>query len=280
MSFDDIPAVKHLEEKQGPWRSWKIGALGPPSPPLVPSDSCPNCKGQGRFRSKAKLGEEGFGRAVDCPACLGWGKREDYLAATRAYAGIPQRLWNECSFETFDLLRHGGSHAGHIAAYQWANSPSTPSILTLNGEFGTGKSHLAIAACRDLIERGIHRVRFYSVARLLDDLRATQARYGRHVVGGDDSPPPSLQTARYRLETEPVLVLDDWGLDRWTEFAEEQLTLLIDHRWQNADVTRTLITTNNDPATFPGRIASRITDATHAWTVACEGPDQRRVEKE
>jgi len=276
--------VAHLIEKYGPPSGWaeKLAALPtePPSSHLGGNthdvEVCPTCTGVGVFRNPAPVGTPDFGRAAFCPACNGWGTRAAYLEETRRYAGIPERLWRECTFASYDLNRphvvetHGEACAAAVA---WTNrsAPFAPPFLLLAGPVGIGKTHLAVAACRAFIEQGVHCLLFRTVARLLEDLRETQRRYAIPQPGV--TPPPSLAQVRGRFETEAVLVLDDLGADRWTEFAEEQLTLIIDARWQNA--LRTLITTNTPRDQLPARIASRITDAHLSRVIAIDGPDQR-----
>jgi len=133
----------------------------------------------------------------------------------------------------------------------------------LMGSVGTGKTHLALAAARQLIERRT-RCYFTTVPRLLEDLRETQRPNAAR----------QLADLRRTIEDVPALVLDDLGADRPTDFAAEQLFLILDRRWQER--RRTLITSNAAAVgQIEARIRSRILDAHVSRVVTCVGRDQR-----
>lgn len=228
---------------------------------------CAICNGRRYFRNPAPFGDREFGRAVTCVGCNGLGSREAYLAYSRVYAGIPLRVWTECSFATFDPHRAGADNsAAKFAAFNWADEGlQVEPFLVLSGSYGVGKSHLATAAARKLIEAGVHLLRVYSLPRLLDELRATQREGATR----------SLDALRLEIADEPVLILDDLGAERRTDFGDEQLAAIIDHRWQNG--MRTLITTNVAPAALEPRVRSRILDSRLSRVVPLSGPDQRLV---
>ena len=102
-----------------------------------------------------------------------------------------------------------------------------PPLLTLMGATGTGKSHLAEAICREYISRG-QSARFEYVSSFLDSLR-----------GADGT---TVQEILQRCLTPKLLVLDDLGIERGTEWTAEKLTSVVEQRiTRNA---KTLITTN------------------------------------
>ena len=132
----------------------------------------------------------------------------------------------------------------------------------LLGSVGTGKTMLAIAAARRRVERQ-QPVTFTTVARMLDELRATNREGAIEPLG----------VVRGRLEQTAALVLDDLGADRVTDFATEQLFLILDHRWQRRMAT--CITSNIDPDALDARVRSRIMDRSIARIVDTTGPDIR-----
>ena len=91
--------------------------------------------------------------------------------------------------------------------------------LLLVGEPGTGKTHLAIAAMKVLLEKG-HECIFFDYQNLLNKIRS-----------GYDAASGAADREAYRsvLDVE-VLVLDDLGAHRVTEWVEDTVTAIITHR--------------------------------------------------
>ncbi len=105
-----------------------------------------------------------------------------------------------------------------------------PGLLFV-GEPGTGKTHLAVAAGRVLIERGFECL-FYDYQNLLDRIRS-----------GYDSTSGTSDKEAYRaaLDSE-VLLLDDLGAHRTTDWVEDTVTSIITYRCNNR---KALIATTN-----------------------------------
>lgn len=100
-----------------------------------------------------------------------------------------------------------------------------PFGLYLTGAVGTGKTHLAIAAMREIETRGIE-CYFINVVQALHQLR----------------PPDSDDELFDYLSTVPFLVLDDLGAQKDTEWALEQLTAIVDARV--VELLPTIVTSN------------------------------------
>jgi DNA replication protein DnaC len=103
--------------------------------------------------------------------------------------------------------------------------------LFLYGAPGTGKTHLAVGALKELIERGYSGL-FYNMVSLVQDFRKQ--------AGGnlDDEE----ETRLSRLHEVDVLVLDDLGAGRLNDFVQEQTYALIDKRYSN---NRCVVVTSN-----------------------------------
>jgi DNA replication protein DnaC len=105
--------------------------------------------------------------------------------------------------------------------------------LLLIGEPGTGKTHLAVAALRKIIEKGFDSL-FYDYQSLLNSIKA-----------GYDQASDSADREAYRsaLDTD-VLLLDDLGAHRVTGWVEDTVASVITHR---CNQRKALIATTNLP---------------------------------
>ena len=105
--------------------------------------------------------------------------------------------------------------------------------LLLIGEPGTGKTHLAVAALRMIIDKGFDSL-FYDYQSLLNSIKA-----------GYDPASDSSDREAYRaaLDTD-VLLLDDLGAHRVTGWVEDTVASVITHR---CNQRKALIATTNLP---------------------------------
>ncbi|WP_328504916.1 ATP-binding protein [Streptomyces sp. NBC_00457] len=138
-----------------------------------------------------------------------------------------------------------------------------PSLL-IAGPTGTGKTHQAYGAVRALLTRGV-RLRWEATTSA--DLHARL----RPRAGHDGE--RELQT----LARCPLLLLDDLGAAKTSEWTEELTYRLINHRYEH--MLPTLITTNLPTAelrtALGDRVASRLAEMTER--VILTGPDRRRT---
>lgn len=105
--------------------------------------------------------------------------------------------------------------------------------LLLIGEPGTGKTHLAIAAMRRIIEKGFECL-FTDYQALLDRIRS-----------GYDPSSNSANKEAYKVALDSeVLLLDDLGAHRVTDWVEDTITSIVTHRCNNR---KALIATTNLP---------------------------------
>ena len=145
---------------------------------------------------------------------------------------------------------------------EWAAQPDGWIVLT--GSHGVGKTHLACAIANVRMEQG-DRVAFATVPDLLDHLRAS---YKQEQSESYD------QTFKRLLDVK-LLVLDDLGAHRSSDWAEEKIYQLINHRY----TTRawTIITMNGKPSNLEDRIASRLTFTELSEVYEVEAPDFRTL---
>jgi DNA replication protein DnaC len=171
-------------------------------------------------------------------------------------------------------FRYRDSMADHPAITAWADraiaDPRTAGILFLTGPFGTGKTHQAYGALRRIAEAGPDR--FEMLALTAPDMYALMR------PGGSDH---GAEYEVRRLMRIPLLLIDDLGTEKISEFTEEATYRILNERYNEC---RPLIITSNLPVADPNgtdlhdqlgaRITSRLAQTT---TVVALGGNDRRM---
>ena len=163
-------------------------------------------------------------------------------------SGVPDQEFRNARFSSDD--RQSPGPMGLLRRYveQWDEMFSQKQGLLLWGGVGTGKSFGAACVANALIERSIP-VYMTNLAHVLNDLTNFQ----------------SVDRNQYTAELMqyPLLILDDFGIERRTDFAQEQIFNIVDERDRCG---KPLIITTNIPLTsiknpstlFEKRVFSRI----------------------
>ncbi len=207
-----------------------------------------------------------FGRAVVC-SC-----RESELEEVRA-----QRLLQlsqlgaleHCTFDTFlpegiglTPVKQRNLKMAYDRALAYARDPE--GWLVLKGGYGSGKTHLAAAIANLRINRGQPAL-FVNTPDLLDHLRAAYSPTS--TISYDD---------RFeQVRNAPMLILDDLGTQSNTDWAQEKLYQIFNHRY-NARLP-TVITTNEELEAIEIRIRSRMVDPSLVQIITILAPDFRRA---
>ena len=163
-------------------------------------------------------------------------------------ARIPAR-YNNCEFSTFET-NHDSLRVAHKRATEFAERfPVVDRGLLFYGQPGVGKTHLATAILKDCIRRKNARGKFYETSELLRLLRET---YGTGTRINE------MDILRPVMEAD-LLVLDDLGQEKTSDWVQETLGLLINTRY--ASRLPTIFTTNlvdSSDVTDPNSIAYRV----------------------
>jgi len=130
-----------------------------------------------------------------------------------------------------------------VKNYVWEFPNESRPGLLLIGDPGTGKTHLAVAALRKIIEKGFECL-FCDYQNLLDRIRS-----------GYDSSSNSSDKEAYRVALDSeVLLLDDIGAHRVTDWVEDTVTSIVTQRCNNR---KALIATTNLPDGDAGSVVTQ-----------------------
>jgi len=209
------------------------------------------------------LGEDGkprYGEVMACVCSREKVLRERYERMLR-FCRLPAATegW---TFEQFDAS--GPLREAYTAALELAEERGNLKWLTLIGPVDIGKSHLAVAICRRWLDRG-KPAYYVLVPLMLENLRAC---YEGRV---------SFDREFNFLLNVPLLVMDDLGSQKPSEWAMEKLMQIVDYRYMHK--LSLVVTSNYTPANLPGdiehRIGSRLLRADFGKVVVINAPEYR-----
>jgi DNA replication protein DnaC len=147
---------------------------------------------------------------------------------------------------------------------RWAADPG-PRNLVLAGTVGCGKTHTALAVSRSALEQATTRrtFAFATTVDLMDGLR-----------------PHGPRGLFRRVATADLLVLDDLGVERPTDWVAQQLTGVLDARWREG---RPTVVTTNLTVGAAGQLAQALDERAYsrlvgrpALVLRMTGADRRR----
>jgi DNA replication protein DnaC len=216
---------------------------------------CPECGGRG-WKVES---DGGAGTAVRCD-CAKRQRGEFYLA----HAGIPER-YLRCRLDNFkatvsadakirqQLTRAHKQCRLYVDSFlDLEENRFRESGLIFIGPPGIGKTHLAVAVLIELIERYKLRGRFVDFTSLLHQIQSTF----------DPGSPESKRQVLDPVIDAEVLVLDELGAQKPTDWAKDMLYLIMNTRYTARRPT--LFTTNyrlddgGEGADDPQALASRL----------------------
>ena len=216
----------------------------------LPGDpNCKHCGGLGYLRSDVELGHPDFGKLEVC-IC----RRRNIADSVRERLFSLSHL-DELKDLTFESFQPRGRKG--LSEYQ-ANSleiafnsaryfaQNLNGWLILQGNYGCGKTHLAAAVANYAVGMGVPTL-FLTVPDLLDTLRFSY-----------DSQDTTFEQRFDEIRTATLLILDDFGTQNATGWAQEKLFQIINYRYINR--LATVVTTNLSLEEIEERIRSRLAD--------------------
>ena len=235
----------------------------PSSASTVPASSepqCETCGGAGYLRYDVPVGHALFGQIVPCQC------RQDELRARErqrlvALSGL-QPAMRRMTFDAYSP-RDAGTQQALAAATAYAVEPN--GWLYLHGSYGVGKTHLLAAIAWSLVDRGVGA--FYVVVPdLLVKLQATF----------NDGSDETFAERFKRIKDADVLLLDDLGAEKSTEWAQAQMFDLINSRYLAEKPL--VIASNLTPAQIGGRVGSRLGDRHLTTYLSIGASDYRKAD--
>ena len=221
---------------------------------------CEECFGTGTKLDPVK-------GAIPCPC-----RRPDRFKKVLAAARIPPR-YSKCSFNTFKSAPGTSQDNALLLAQKLVSDFPVERGLLFMGPAGVGKTHLAVAIIRGLIEKGFAGV-FCEFGSLLKEIQ--------------DSYNPISKSSELKVlapiyQTD-VLVLDELGATIPTDWVRDTMYQIINKRYNDEKLT--IFTTNYSDArssdkeqVLEDRIGTRLRSRLYEMCkkVVMDGGDYRRV---
>ncbi len=215
---------------------------------------CAECNNSGWIIFK---NEAGYTVAKPC-------KCEAGVRSTLKRIGIPEK-YLDCSFDNFQVVVQGKENhrlkgARRIlkdfvdgfelrmlrfkSSGQAANNQEVSFLI--KGTVGSGKTHLCAAVARGLVQKGFYDIYFIDFKELLDEIKSTFSY----------SSETSEAEVLYPILNAGLLIIDDLGSERNTEWTEDVFARILNYRYnRNLPV---IITTNY----FDRQVKGALTDET------------------
>jgi len=212
---------------------------------------------------------DGVARVTRCE-CM----RESAAARRLAEARIPRR-YQHCDLANYTAYNEKLTKALQHATRLAEGFPVVERGLLLLGPPGVGKTHLAVAILRQVITARGARGIFYDTRDLLRMIRSTYDQTNQVA---------EIDVLRPVIEAD-MLVLDDLGAEKTSEWVEETLNLIVNARYS---ARRTTVFTSNyeekgddtsDPDSLLCRIGYRMRSRLHEMCelLDLDGADYRQL---
>lgn len=227
-------------------------------------------------RMNVKIARRGNAEPI-CPKCQGSGyvlyddgaspcdcARQAELEAQYSIAKIPRKFLKK-SLSGFQASNHKQKEIlagakGFLDTFRGNDHTRPGKGILMTGREGTGKTHLAVSILKDAIVKGYTGL-YWNVPELFLELRR------RMDSSAVESEADIFDFAR-RVD---LLVLDDLGAERTSEYVLDRLYVLINKRYE--DDSATIITSNRSLPELKQQLSPRIASRIAEMCVIMDFPD-------
>lgn len=218
----------------------------------------------GFLRKDLPVGDPDFGKSIPCEC-----QKKDLAREVnqRMMELSNVQAFSSFTFENFKTQGRTGLGEQQVHSLEYAlnqsrlYSQNLKGWLLLQGGYGCGKTHLAMAIANFTLSMGMPTL-ILTVPDLLDWLRYAYEKTDTN-----------FESRFEEIRNIPLLILDDLGTQNATSWAEEKLYQILNHRYLMK--LPIVVTTNLDLAEIDGRIRSRLLDPDLVSTVRITSPDYR-----
>lgn len=225
---------------------------------------CPLCGGLGYLRADYPVGHPEFGNVEIC-SCRD--KEITKIRFDKLYQLSNLKSLRNMTFDNFEKKGRFGLSPEESNSLELAFNQATlfstnlKGWLLIHGGYGCGKTHLAAAIANFAVNLGVPTL-FITVPDLLDSLRIS--------FGSENT---NYEERFDQIRQAGLLVLDDFGTQNATQWAQEKLFQIANFRYTNK--LPTVFTTNVPLDEIEERIQSRLMDPELVTTVKIIAPDFR-----
>ncbi len=209
----------------------------------LPTPNCPLCRDRKWITGVDEHGEK-TARRCSCATQSSLGERIEK-------AGIPLR-YRSCNLDGFHTSASRPEESQALVAAKARSQRYVEGFLELEGGFreagllfqgkpGTGKTHLAVAVLRELMEHYGVQGLFVDFGSLIEEIQASF----------DPRNMATKHTVLQPVQNAEVLVLDELGVRKSTPFVSDVLYAVINERYKNRQPT--IFTTNYPVGTSQAR---------------------------
>ena len=187
---------------------------------LKTQSNCRRCCGRGVILEE---GPEGLvSRICSC-------QRERLVGRRLQAAGIAQPRYQGMLLSSYQPRNRHQQKAlsgiiDYVNNFSEIRGQKNNSVL-LVGDVGVGKTHLLVGAARALIEKGFS-VLFVSTVELIENLREAELNKTNPEYDGE-----SLRSQMHLLSTAELVIFDDVGQEKITEWVQVQYYRIINQRY-------------------------------------------------
>lgn len=200
----------------GTGASWVPGPNGAADATMVHTRYCECPDGQ-RMKSREDGARNVYQRSIDAGR----------LGRILRLSAVPKK-YRDASFESFPVSKETQVDVAYLKRWVEEFTGTGRSVL-LRGEYGVGKTGLAVATMRAVIDTHGVDAYFTTVKDLLDEIKATyDQKPTRRMEDGEEV--PTTKALQDAVKKVTLLVLDDLGAERSSDWVRETLFGLINER--------------------------------------------------